>query len=141
MILPAELHNYVGELQEPPEGVLDCSLLDFLISPRRRAWLEYENMKVYVRKSGRLDPESQEIVPAFDVASIEVYKAHRGKGVFTAWLSEVELAVDEIMLPVFVENVLSKRFEKFFDDRGYTRVPWCEIVPSFWRPARKANES
>ena len=79
---------------------------------RRNKWINSELGQIYVRWSRR--KFEREIITFFDIASVEIYD--KGKGTFTAFLNHIE----KNNVNLFVENVLSERFQAFFDRReGY----------------------
>lgn len=108
------------------------TLNEFLENPYlRNAWLREPFMDVYVRRGAHClgDKHSD----TFDIANVSVDDLKRGTGVFTAFLERVE----ELGLPVFVENVLDDRFQMFFLKRGYLVHPHSDEsikVLSFIRP-------
>jgi GNAT superfamily N-acetyltransferase len=88
----------------------------FLLSGRRSQWLFYPFMKIYVRRGIRIHGET------FDVASINVDEDEQGKGIFTAWLTELERHL-EGKLPIYIENIQNARLVRFFKRRpGYRKV-------------------
>jgi hypothetical protein len=48
-----------------------------------------------------------------------VDRDHRGQGIFTEFLERVEFVVLGDDRPVFIENVMERRFQEFFLRRGY----------------------
>lgn len=57
----------------------------------------------------------------FDVASINVDEDEQGKGIFTAWITELEKHL-EGKLPIYIENIQNFRLVGFFWRRGYQKV-------------------
>lgn len=89
---------------------------NFLNSKLRNRWIQYQYMKVYVRKAVRQCGET------FDVATVEVEDEERGKHIFTNWLTTVEELLKNSSLSIYVENVMEERFRRFFEARGYVNI-------------------
>lgn len=107
------------------------SIQEFLGSGVRNAWVELDKMRVYVRK-GSMRYINKKAVTTFDVATVEVDAAHRGQGVFTRFLESLEESLDS---PIYVENVLEKRFQDFFRKRkGYKELP-SQLLDDCEQPA------
>jgi hypothetical protein len=84
-------------------------------------WINGEGFKAYVRKSERLDPNTGEVLPTLDIASIEVSREQRGQGTFRDVLaSAIETAQRNGIQAVYVENVLTDQFASFFRNAGWT---------------------
>ena len=108
---------------------------EFTKSKLRNQWIKEPHMQVYVRKSRRF--VNDELIPCFDVASIQVKESHQGKGLFTNFLKMVEEYSAENSLIVFVESVLNVRLRKFLERNGYIHHPsTSEICPSYYKPAK-----
>lgn len=87
----------------------------------RNAWISVGPLEVYFRSSTRRMPD-RTIRPVLDLASVEVQSKHRGQKVFTGFLEELELLVDELGVPLYIENVIPQDFREFFQKRGYTEL-------------------
>ena len=97
---------------------LDKFLAQQVNGLNKRAWIDYDDkMSVYLRYPGR-HLIGNEIVECFDIATVETLEEFRGQGVFTRFLDEVEFARPRI----YIENVMEKRFQTFFENRGYECV-------------------
>ena len=93
---------------------------DFLDSSLRNTWIEYDGMKVFVRKARHMTPDHK-LVYCFDIANVTVYM--RGVGTFSHWLKEViELARERGFEAVFVESVINQRFVEYF-----RKLEWVEV--------------
>jgi GNAT superfamily N-acetyltransferase len=96
-------------------------------------WIQERNISVYVRKSNRylLD---KKITSCLDLASVEVEERHRGKGIFTAFLSRFEKAAHDTNRVVYVESILEPRLREFLKTKGYAIVPGSsEMSPSMYK--------
>lgn len=97
-------------------------------SSHRNRWFEYDQFKIYMRKSRRFfnKPASRYMADyeqTLDLATIEVHPDYRGKGVFKSILARVEDILDsypEYQL-LYIENVGDKRFQRFFEGRGFLK--------------------
>lgn len=104
------------------------TLDEFIISSGpRNVWLQEGPLKVYVRHPG-LHWVNGEMLKTFDLASVEVEESHRGQGHFKRLLERLE---DHVALaePIYIENVLPKRFRYFFRKRGYLELPCTSGLP------------
>ena len=98
-----------------------------------RQWLADEHIKIYVRVTKHYLPNG-EVVKTIDLASIEVEEEHRGSGVFTKKLEEIELLASERGFTVYVESILNERLIPFLEKRGYRRVD--NLQSMFLRPGK-----
>ncbi len=101
---------------------------DFLKEEYKSKWLYFDGLygssKVYVRKSTRLI--EGKLRRCLDIGTIEIDEQFRGRGVwtrFTAELAEKDLKPFNL---IFVENVMTKRFQKWF----LKTKPWQIYFPS-----------
>jgi hypothetical protein len=101
--------------------VVEKKVRAFIASRQKSKWLEWRFGHIYVRNSVRC--ADGYVFPALDVASIEVNEDCQGKGNFTRWLTRVEILCEQEDLSIYVENVMSDRFNKFFIKRGYAPYP------------------
>lgn len=96
-------------------------LFKFMESNLRNAWIEYPDMKVYVRKGVHLFADKRH--DTFDIANVEVMETSRGNGRFTAWLDMAEtMAEEEGFEAIYVENLLNRMLAGFLERRGYTKT-------------------
>lgn len=108
-----------------------------------RQWLEDEHMKVYVRRGRRILPsfdasatalavfhtrnlESTKRATTLELASIDVLENEQGQGRFKAFLAEAERINPWDAL--YIENVLTQRFESFFVRSGF--LPVSDTFPT-----------
>ena len=99
---------------------IDFELRRFIKGPARNTWLQYEHMHYYVRKGHHA--LNHKLWYCLDVAGVEVKEDHRGAGIFTRWLSQLEkyfLAQDDFEA-IYIECVVEPRFAEFFRKRGYS---------------------
>jgi hypothetical protein len=118
-------------------------LLEFIQEAERgdcwsfnRKWIEDDHMKVYVRLGRRYLPNRdiryahQDQYRTLELASIDVDEDRQNQGLFASFLAEVEkLNPCEAL---YVENVLTARFESFFIRNGFLPVP-NSTPPSFYK--------
>lgn len=103
------MNKYIEELQ------------NFLWSKRSNAWISYEHLNVYVRKAHHFWDGSRK--STLDVANINVPHPYKGRGLFTAWLTQAEIiAREEGFEAVYVESLLNPRLADFLYRRGYTLI-------------------
>jgi hypothetical protein len=96
----------------------------------RNEWLHDAKMSIYVRYVQRFFGVKNERQACLDLASISVHKP--GRGTFTAFLTKLEKKYSGV---IYIENVLTPRFARFLDKRGYLRDPYSiGTVPSYYRP-------
>lgn len=101
------------------------SLVKFLDSRARIAWISSGPMRAYIRKAKHVIEGA--LTNTLDVASISVNPDARGKGVFRAWLAQAEKHANVRGLTVRVESILEPKLVPFLTHRGYVRVP--DTVP------------
>lgn len=98
------------------------AVVRFLASKSRNEWLSTPEMEVFVRRSKRCHPISQRAIKCFDIANVTVN--NREQGVFTSWLGELQkIVLDAKFDAIFVESIMTERFEQYFIKRGWYRVP------------------
>lgn len=90
----------------------------------RSQWIGDDCMKVYVRKA-RHKCGDHGLLACLDIGSIEVFEP--GQGAFSQWFlpGAVKLNPWEA---IFVESVMDRRFQEFFERNGFTRLgdePLC----------------
>ncbi len=92
-------------------------------------WLNGDDMNVYVRVSIRGRYPGSPPYRALDIATVSVYD--KGQGKFTRFLEEAERINPYPIL--YIENVLERRFQHFFENRGYTRKEIGEGPPCYYK--------
>jgi hypothetical protein len=118
---------------EPQKSVID-QLAEFVKREgrlSRNQWLSDNLMEVYVRKSRRcFDMIRPKLITCLDIATIDVETP--GKGTFSKWFLPAAIKLNP-WDAVFVESVLSPRFQKFFLRNGFTRTPDSDdMAPCFY---------
>jgi N-acetylglutamate synthase and related acetyltransferases len=104
---------------------------EFIASARNNAWLYYDDIEIYVRKSHRCFKRDI-IARTFDVANIKVNEQMQGQGIFTHWLTVIEDAARKAGFEcVYVESLLNPRLADFLARRGYTQKGGIE-PPSYY---------
>ena len=100
-------------------------------------WMGDGPLRVYMRRAKRLI--GGEYVETLDLANMEVDEPSRGCGRFTRFLVGAERLAMRRARIVFVENVLSRRFQRFFERRGYTKIetPDFPEVASYYLEVRR----
>ena len=84
-------------------------LTRFAQGSKRNGWYYSKTMKVYVRKSWRLHPQTNVRIYTFDIANITI--AEPGVGTFTKWYVDVKVAAKANGFDaVVVESVQNKQF-------------------------------
>lgn len=121
---------------EPVADTPDFSLLLdeiklWLSSPLNNRWFSDGKISVYVRKSSRKYERAREapLVAVIDLANIVVEAELQGQGLFKAFIEQFERSVDR---PIYVENVLNSRFQRFWIARGYQPDAYHEFC--YWGP-------
>jgi hypothetical protein len=85
---------------------------------------------LYVRVSFARILNGKRYNDVFDISNIEA--SVKGKGRFTRMVERVRMRHPK--LPIFVENVLNKRFDRKLKELGFTRCreygsPYCYFLP------------
>lgn len=97
---------------------LPDDIREFVVAPMTRrvmgSWFYLPDFQVYLRRNHRFHPDHGAFA-CIDVANVEVPKTMRGQGVFTRFLAALEAECDAIV----VEIVQERRFQGFFERRGY----------------------
>lgn len=77
-----------------------------------------------------------------DIATIEVDEEHRGKGVFTRFLTLVEEEAEKRHMAVWVESIQEPRLIPFLKARGYQQCPFNDdIAPTYYKlPTKFENK-
>ena len=113
---------------------LAAMILQFSESERRNEWLHFDGLRVYVRNA--IHALDGSLTPTLDLASIEFDLEKQGQGHFASILDFLEEHCKKVL---FVENVISPRFQNFFERRaGWERqqLCWEVAVPSFYKPLK-----
>ena len=108
---PASAGFLSNGVQKVKSSQYETEILSFLESNLNRAWLEFQNLRVYVRKAERIVFGKR--ISCIDIASVSAYK--QGRGTFTEFLEAMEKHAPVI----YVENILTSRFADYFRKRGY----------------------
>ena len=113
----------------------------------QRRWLRDDIAEIFVRRGyHNVDPYSKTVMKCLDIANINVYQEHQGKGVLTAFLQKAEDFVDrfEEWDGIYVENVLPPRLQRYFRNReGYIEVDVMSQITelaTFFRPKKSLPE-
>jgi hypothetical protein len=99
------------------------ALIDFFDGPNRCQWLVVNGVDIFMRKSFRLfNGETYDRV--VDLANVEIKNERfQCKGKFTQLVEDVTmLANNRGYQALYVENVLTPRFEQYFVKRRWERV-------------------
>jgi len=99
-------------------------------SSKAREWLEEGPLRVYVRWTTRL--LGGQLVRSLDLATFDVDEDQQGQGVCTRFVQRAEELADREQCYLYVESVLSDRFAKWWQGRGYIQVQDC-----FYRDPKK----
>ena len=108
----------------------------FLASNLRNAWISDGIIYVYVRKSKRLFLEVEGVLlPAIDIANIQIKKHNQGKGYFKEFIQHVE----SLGVNVFVESVQNKQLKENLLKHGYKQTLTGESVYKFYSAEENTN--
>lgn len=112
-------------------------------STPRNTWLSGRYSSLYIRVgSARYLSDAENVITrVFDLANISINP--QGRGIFTHLIGYLETRLAREELPLYIENVLEPRLDKFFLNRGYkavymprsalTRTPGAIEVNSYWK--------
>ena len=81
-------------------------------------WVKIGSLVVYIRTNGRWILGERKRL--FEIATVDVSSRRKGKGLFTAFLEDIELR--RPFDGVYIENVLTPRFADFAVFRPYPNV-------------------
>lgn len=88
----------------------------------KNKWLIGTKLQAYVRK-GIHSLNEYGIRTTVDIANIEVKEEYRNQGTFTKWLQTIEHQARLFGYDfIYIENVMSPRFRRFFMNHGYTKI-------------------
>ena len=91
---------------------------DVIFSPSE--WVQTEYCAIYLRhKFWNPLAAQRSWTRGYVLASINVYEAHKSKGLFTALLR----ALGNFAEPIYIENVLDRRFHHFLHRQGFVVLP------------------
>jgi hypothetical protein len=115
------------------------ALEEFTSSNVRNKWLYFNNadcyLRVYVRKGRRVCADL--FYNTLEIATVDATPL--GTGTFTKFLEDAETVAEEHSLIVYVENLSTKRFARFFIRRGYqstrTTPPGILVDQCMFRPS------
>lgn len=116
---------------------IEQQLVEFLESTERNRWLNSDKIKVYVRKGRHVLDRTGEIEHVLDIAAIEVPLDAQKQGVFTRFL-EFAKKVNPFAA-IYVENVLTPKFQQFFERNGWKKTKESQDCPSSTYFLRKGN--
>lgn len=127
MLQPKQHHDYdVWEHSlSAMKSIIPCKykkeIEEFLHSPVKNQWLEFDDIEIYVRKSKRL--LDGKYVNALDMASANVPEHLWGRGIYSLVSNSIEQVARENNLYVYKENVLDKNLrESLKRDDNYKQV-------------------
>ena len=113
-------------------------ILTFIESNQKNTWLHSREIHIYIRNAHhRLDTTIEKTI---DLATIEISEKLRGKGKFTKLLEYLE---EQVNRPIYIENVLEERFQKFFEKRGYLKASqgMSDLVSCYYKLPNLSKES
>lgn len=94
----------------------------FLKSGQRNAWLFCDDKDVYVRRSHRIHPETNQVLHCFDIANISVQAP--GTGAFTRFFAELKRCLDRNEFDaIYIESVQNADFAVSLRKRGLYETP------------------
>ena len=100
------------------------TIIDFIDSKQRNAWLNFGEMEVYVRKSVRSFQGIEGTFLCFDVANINVIESAQGKGKFTRFFDDlIKIANEHDFEVIFIESVINEKFaESLKNKQGFIEI-------------------
>lgn len=109
------------------------NLKEFLESKGRNSYIEEDNYTLYVRKGHHLigDKFNTKIEKTFDIGNITAFLPEQGRlKPFLAYLEKIIYPQYKIL---YIENILTRRFEEFFIRLKYKKAPIDGIIPSYYK--------
>lgn len=111
--------------------------IEFLKSNHSRQWVYSLYMSIYVRKATHvLDNNLAGL--SFDIASVEVLTAKRGRGVFKQYLKTLTILLESNpdlrgeITNIYIESVINPRLQASLPAMGFTQANNLSC-PSFYR--------
>ena len=100
------------------------TIIDFINGSVRNAWLNFNEMEVYVRKSVRSFPSIERTIWCFDVANINVIESAQGKGKFTKFFDDlIKIANEHDFEAIFIESVINEKFAESLKNKpGFIEI-------------------
>ena len=90
----------------------------FILGNARSAWIVTDELKIYVRKSHRMNPRTKLLMSCFDIAN--VIATHPGRGHFTEIHDKlIPLLKVHRFDAIYAESVNNKAFRSWFIRHGY----------------------
>ena len=124
-----------------PKWLTDLELM--LSEEKGRGYITPKGLSVYVRVTTRRIKDNDDGLVGPRVRTLEIANVNAtkiGQGCFSRWLPKFEALADKNNRVVYVENVQTVRFRKFFTKRGYIPCDTGQTDPiypvSFWRKSR-----
>ena len=93
----------------------------------RSVWIRVGTLKIYIRTNGRWLNETR--VKMFEIANVD-NTGKKGNGDFKAFLNDVESR--KPFDGIYIENVLTERFAKFFLNNGYIPHEYINCYYKLW---------
>jgi hypothetical protein len=88
----------------------------------RNQWISEDYLAAYVRRSVRFI--DNQMVPCFDIASVEINVGYHNKGIFTDFLRRFEDFARKDNCYVFVESIQTDFLLSFLLKNGYKETGW-----------------
>jgi len=109
------------------------NLSQFLFHTKlQNVWIREPHISVYIRRSVRFIGDKS--IPCLDIGSVEVDENFQGQGVFTTFLERFECEAKQLNRAVFIESILTHRFQKYLASQGYTPVPGTsDLAPNMYK--------
>lgn len=95
------------------------------LEPKGRKWVNYGPLAAYIRVTERCIAGCR--VPTLEIASVEVEKDDRGKGLFGTFLASIMDLALVMKRVVYIENVLTERLSTYLQGKGFKPVELCRI--------------
>lgn len=109
---------------------LTYQILRFWFREDRNAWVANEAGMIYVRRAKRPNLTDEDVL---DLATISIAEEYQGQGILTSVLDKLEMQT----FPIFIENVMDERLQRFFLKRGYMDISVTDDrTPCFYRPSQ-----
>jgi hypothetical protein len=109
------------------------TLQSFLRNKASNAWIKYDRLDVYVRRS-RHCFRGNELTQCLDIANVSTASKNRGFGRFTRFLTSFEKLAFENNCAVWVESIMEPRLLQFLLRRGYREVTTTIFSSAYKEP-------